>query len=161
MAPRKIASKHYTTLSHELIDQICQYIRCGNTLRASAGLAGIRPVELQSWLNRGRLHTSGIYYDLYHEVLRARSASEIELVSVVENRAIDDWRAAAWLLERRFRQTWGKEPPKKDVELIYDEGVATDADEAINANMALPSIVINFKEPSISENEVTNLIDEF
>ena len=42
------------------------------------------------------------------------ATSEVRLVGLVAKAASTNWRAAAWLLERRYRETWGHQRVDKD-----------------------------------------------
>jgi hypothetical protein len=53
----------------------------------------------------------GRYSDFLDRLTRARAEGELNLVRKLE--ADPDWRAAAFLLERGYRERWGKaEPPR-------------------------------------------------
>jgi len=42
------------------------------------------------------------------------ATSEVRLVALVARAATTNWRAAAWLLERRYREGWGPQRAGKD-----------------------------------------------
>jgi hypothetical protein len=75
-------------------------VRAGNTLRASAAYAGVNEVTVERWSHR--------FADFAESLSRAIAESEIHLVALVRTASTSDWRAASWLLERRFPETWSQ-----------------------------------------------------
>ncbi len=66
----------------------------------AARAAGIAPSTLFDWLAADQ--------DFSDRVTRARDQLKPKLVGFISNSATKDWRAAAWLLERYFRDEFGK-----------------------------------------------------
>jgi len=77
---------------------ICSNIASGNTLRAAALAEGISEATFHRWRNEKA--------DFAKMVEQAIGVSEASLVQKLTSS--EDWRAAAWILERRFPQTWSK-----------------------------------------------------
>lgn len=73
---------------------------------------GIRPDVAMVWSARGRADlAAGIdspFSQWWCAMEEAKGASEANLVRLVSAGAASDWKAAAFLLERRFPQRWGK-----------------------------------------------------
>jgi hypothetical protein len=92
---------------------IVDAIAAGETFAEAASRAGVHRVTLASWLARGADEELGPYADLHLAVTRARATLHRELLDVVKGsaRGTDvgggDWKAAAFLLERRFRSVYG------------------------------------------------------
>ena len=82
----------------------------GATRQAAADLAGIGAATVREWIARGegrdpdRPATPELE-DFAAEVRRAEASLEIRCVETILES--DNWRAAAWLLERRFPDRWG------------------------------------------------------
>jgi len=84
-------------------ERILQTLRTtGCSLRAAAAAAGISESLLHLWLQRGREAQSGPFRAFFADVQQAIAASEEVLAAKVAAAGDRDWRAAAWLLERRF-----------------------------------------------------------
>ena len=127
----------------------------GATRQAAADLAGIGAATVREWIARGegrdpdRPATPELE-DFAAEVRRAEASLEIRCVETIL--ASDNWRAAAWLLERRFPDRWGPsarhevraevvtrdEPavPRFDLKLLSDDQLAR-----IRAGEPLASVI--------------------
>ena len=98
-------------LTPELQDRLCTLIRVGNTVEVAADAVGISESTFYLWMERGT--KSGGSYTRYRnfrsEVERARAEAEATLVARISKAAQNgSWSAAAWLLERRAPDRWGK-----------------------------------------------------
>jgi hypothetical protein len=93
-----------------VLDAVVQALRQGNYLDTASALAGISHETLKGWLTQGaRDFVAGERTD--YAVFWARiaaSLAEAEATDVARmNRAAQrDWRAAAWVLERRWPERW-------------------------------------------------------
>jgi hypothetical protein len=77
----------------ERAERVLQAIHSGCTRRAAASHAGIDETTLYRWVGR---------YASFASDLRAREDEvEIRAVATIQQAWHDDWRAAAWWLERR------------------------------------------------------------
>jgi len=65
---------------------------------------------MKNWEDRGKQEGSGEFFDFFQTLTRARAKGEVALVKCIYDAADNDWRAAAWLLERRNPWHWGKWP---------------------------------------------------
>lgn len=103
-----------TELTPEVRDRLALFIKNGAPLYVAAEAAGIARDTLHDWMRRGgpkatpEQDPEGIYGELFDAVTRAMAEREVAYASVVHNAAAGDWRAAAWLLERLHRESWGK-----------------------------------------------------
>jgi transposase-like protein len=81
-------------------------VKGGVTLRVAARRHGIARATLYNWLAHGEKGREP--YAAFRERLeRAQAACEVRLSLNLFEAARDDWRAAAWFLERRFPKRWG------------------------------------------------------
>jgi hypothetical protein len=88
---------------------LVQALRAGNTRKAAAHFAGIGENTLGDWLRRFRG-----FRDL---IEKAESYAEVRMVAQVARAAQDGtWQAAAWWLERRRPDDYGRRD-RVDVEL--------------------------------------------
>lgn len=97
-----------TKLTPEFQDKICKLIAAtGCTVEGAAAAVDIDPRTIYDWRSRGLIECSGIYYQFSQALMRARAKSEATLVACIASAAKTDWRAAAWILERRFPDQYG------------------------------------------------------
>jgi len=64
-------------------------------------------MTLRAWLRRGDEEEIGLYADLAQAVAAALADMKIRNVALIADAGDGDWRAAAWLLERRFPAEFG------------------------------------------------------
>ena len=94
-------------LTKERQKAILTAIAQGNYVAAVCVANGISPTTYFSWLERGR-HGESPYLEFLNAVTRAEQRGQVKLVSLIHSHAERDWRAAAFLLERRHRKDWGR-----------------------------------------------------
>ncbi len=81
-------------------EAILQALRLGNTRTCAAEAAGIDHGTLSHWTAR--------YPEFLTEVKKAEAEAQQRAVKVIVDAAPTSWQAAAWLLERRHPNEWGK-----------------------------------------------------
>ncbi len=118
-------------LNRALLDRICEFIRAGNLPDVAAGACGINRQTFIEWMKEGarirdRLGPNSemspqrqILVDLSKEVEKAQDVAQARDVMTIGNAAKKDWRASAWLLERRNKGIW---LPTNRTELSGPEG---------------------------------------
>jgi len=114
-------------LTHEMIEQICDLIIAGKPLAKAAMLTNISESTLYRWLAQGRESGSEeIYCELVNRVRQATECSEFELLQNmrIAGMKTENWRANAWMLERRFSEKYGKHdrPQTSEQSQNPDEG---------------------------------------
>jgi hypothetical protein len=90
---------------------IVEAIRSGNSKATSFRLAGIAPDTGHDWLKFGRDRADEYpnYAKLVDDVEQALAEYEASRVSLITTAAdTGSWQAAAWWLERRNSETWGR-----------------------------------------------------
>lgn len=111
-----------TKFSEERAEKIIRAIRSGNYIETAAALAGISKTTLYSWLKRGAAEGDRLeadpkakplkselpYLDFLDAVDIALAEAENMDVQAITAAASEDWRAAAWRLERKFPDRWGR-----------------------------------------------------
>lgn len=108
-------------LTEELTSELTELLEAGNPLDTSARAVGVAPSTLHRWNARGRnalraaeegeaiTEEDALYVHLHQAVARARARSEVEALEVIRSAALSGtWQAAAWLLERRRPDLWGR-----------------------------------------------------
>lgn len=79
---------------------ILDAILAGNSRKVAAALAGIGERTLYDWEER---------FPQFSQALeKAEAEAETAMVQIVRGAAVDSWTAAAWWLERRRNETWGR-----------------------------------------------------
>ena len=88
---------------------ICDFIRRGNRQEAAAGAAGIDRVTFWRWMKKGEEANSGIFRNFCNAVKKAEEEAETLYVERIATAAAQgNWTAAAWWLERKMPEAWGK-----------------------------------------------------
>ena len=97
-----------TKLTPEVQETIVDGINAGLTFRLTCARAGVNPATFYRWLEKGEAAQTGVYREFCDTASRARADAALRLVSQITLQAPTDWRAAAFLLERRFPDDYGK-----------------------------------------------------
>jgi len=97
-----------TKLTKEIHNTITRHVKAGNYIETAAAAAGVNKSTLYDWLKRGAKEEIGIYYDFSNAVESALAESEIKDLKKLEAHMSSSWQAAAWRLERRFPEKWGR-----------------------------------------------------
>lgn len=98
-----------TRLTPDVQNSIVTALRAGNYSETAAAYAGISKATFYEWCARGRREPDSIYADFLDAVESAKAASEVRDVALIDKAATDgSWQAAAWKLERKYPQRWGR-----------------------------------------------------
>ena len=98
-----------TKLTPEVQDKIVNALRGGNYQETAAQFAGIDEATFYRWMERGASEDEGIYCEFRKAVERAKSQAEVRDIALIDKAAQNgSWQAAAWKLERKFPQKWGR-----------------------------------------------------
>jgi transposase-like protein len=99
-----------TKLTPEVHNLIVEAIRVGNYVETSAQAAGISKQTLYRWLDQAEDDNADqIYRDFRDALESARAEAEKMDLEIITRAAHDgSWQAAAWKLERRTPQRWGR-----------------------------------------------------
>ena len=106
-------------LNKVLIEEICDLIAEGYPFAEAARMRRISESSFFSWMAMGRKENAEpIYKELVAKVEEASEFSESELIQAMRSSAIRDrnWRSAAWMLERRFPEKYGRQRLKVESE---------------------------------------------
>ena len=94
-------------LDPAITQRVVDLIRAGNYIDVAAAASGIHRTTLHRWMRLGRAQTRGHYRKFLIAVERALAESESRDVTLIAKAAVEDWRAAAWRLERRSPKKYG------------------------------------------------------
>lgn len=111
------------TLTPEVQERICLLVSAGVPLPRATPMAGIPWNTAKTWAAKGR---DGIEpYDAYVDAIEAaRAAFTCGLVDKIQAATNDDWKAAAWMLERRDKAFVKTEGRKVEAKVEHAGGVA-------------------------------------
>jgi len=97
-------------LTPELQEKLCSVIRaCACSVEAAAAAVGVDSSTLRRWRARGMIEEDGPYRAFCTALTHAREHSEATLSALIARAGQEDWRAAAFLLERRFPDRYGNQ----------------------------------------------------
>lgn len=111
-----------TKLNYEVQEKIIQAIKAGNYMETAAAYAGINKSTLYDWLKRGEREKQRMgknpryrirksekpYVEFSDAVEKALAEAEMRDVLLIGKAAEEQWQAAAWRLERKFPDRWGR-----------------------------------------------------
>jgi len=96
-------------LTQEVQDRIVAALRAGNYQETAARYAGISEDTFYEWLKRGKEEPGSAYSEFSEAVEKAKADAEVRDVALIDKAAHDgSWQAAAWKLERKFPNKWGR-----------------------------------------------------
>lgn len=116
-----------TKLTPETTSKIVEAISIGATYKLACDYANIAYNTFNEWMKAGEQEETGKKREFYDAVTRAEGAAAVRLLAKIEAAAKEDWRAAAWKLERRYPQSFGRTIQESRVEMhltIEDKIVA-------------------------------------
>jgi len=116
-----------TKLTPETKEDIVKALRAGNSRRDSALYAGVSETTFYSWMARGR-EGEPLYSEFLEAVEKAEAQSVVRNVAIIQRAAEETWQAAAWWLERKRPDDWGRRQrmdigaDKEELEVIVKIG---------------------------------------
>lgn len=130
--PTKRGDDFESTLRRDVL-QICEHIKKGHCAADAARLAGVNPRTWEAWLHKSREGLKG-YEWIVTEHDRATVSGIDVMLGHIRSAAPEDWRAAAWVIERRGGTAWQK---PQTVELSGSLGVKLGemTDEELDAEL--------------------------
>ena len=110
-------------LTPEVHDGIVSLLRQGCYAEHAAAAVGISETTYYKWMKLGRESDSGPHWELVQAVAQATSEALNDSLKRVQIASRDDWRAAAWFLERRSPTKWGRHD-RQDVNVTGAQPIA-------------------------------------
>jgi hypothetical protein len=140
MPPRKRGNPpSRNKLTEEVMRNIVASVRAGNYLETAASACGVGVSTLRTWLKLGSQKPRSIHARLSDAVTRAQAESISEDLAVIRLAAVNgNWTAAAWRLERKFPDKYGRRERK---------------DLTIEGNVSLTQLITAASEAEESEVE--------
>ncbi len=110
----------HSVLTKEVFDSIVAYVKAGSYFDHAASACGIEQNTFNGWVRRG-LHEPDSIYGLFRtQMMKAYGMSAIRNEVSIQQAAATDWKAAAWILSKRYPEVYGKD--KVSVELSGPDG---------------------------------------
>ncbi len=106
-------------LTKELIEEAYKLVSEGNYDKDVYPILGVSKAAWYRWLQEGEVAKSGLKRDFVDAIKKAEKEAIIKNVAVIQKAAEEgNWQAAAWWLERKYFQDWGR---KEKVDLAADK----------------------------------------
>ena len=110
-----------TTILNDIIQaKMVQAIEGGNYAPTAAEYAGIATSTHYNWLKQGEQGVTP-YVEYLEAIKKAEAVAEVRNVTLIQNAAATTWTAAAWYLERKHWDRWGKKD-RNQIELTGANG---------------------------------------
>ena len=114
-----------TKLTAAVQKQICDALRNGNTREASVSSGSISYPTFLAWLKRGE-EGEPLYVEFLQAVKKAEAECEVHYIGVIKKAASKQWQAAAWWLERRKPDNYGRQQKIEHsgnlpVKIVYED----------------------------------------
>src|SRR5947208_1708848 len=118
-----MASGRKSLLTARMTGRLCSLLQTGQTIKGACALVGIAERSFHHWMMRGEADANGPFRDFFSAVSRARALYMGDLLASVTGAALGDrkhakadWKAAGWLLERRFPKDFALEVVARNME---------------------------------------------
>jgi transposase len=96
-------------LTPETQERIVQAIRVGATYELAAQFGGIAYNTFNEWMKAGAAAEKGVKHEFYEAIKAAEGEAAIKWLALIDKAAVDTWQAAAWKLERRYPENYGRQ----------------------------------------------------
>lgn len=143
-------------LTPELQQKVCTAIELGNYIETAAAYVGVRKETLYDWMRRGARYHRGdkgseddaIFGEFSDAIDTALAKSEVRDIMAVDRGAKKHWQAAAWKLERRFQNRWGR---KDNIDIAHSGRIETEVSAKATLLDKLGSMIAQVKQTEQGE----------
>lgn len=88
---------------------LLQGIQAGLTYELACNAAGISYQTFRNWMKAGAAAKTGHFLEFFEEVKKVEGQGAMRLISLIQRAGNEGhWQAAAWILERRYRESYGR-----------------------------------------------------
>lgn len=87
---------------------IIEAIAEGNTRAVAAACAGVDVSTFYRWMAEGEEALTGQRREFFEAVKKAEADAIAAMVAIIRKAAPTSWQAAAWWLERKYPDEWGR-----------------------------------------------------
>lgn len=109
-------------LTPDIQVDLVKKIQTGATFETAAASVGISVSTLRDWRRRGEREiqrldqnkkakmkkSEEIYVYFSAAIKKAEADAELRYITIIATAAKEHWQSAAWMLERRYPETWGR-----------------------------------------------------
>ena len=98
-----------TKLTPELQEKFCKAIENGDSILGACGYVGITERTYYNWMDRAAEAKTKTKFVKFKECVdKAKAKALHNFEQVITNASMEHWQAAAWMLERRHPNLYGK-----------------------------------------------------
>ncbi|NIM50412.1 MAG: hypothetical protein GTO22_14375 [Gemmatimonadales bacterium] len=113
-----------TILTREVLAELTRVLSSGCHIETACHFVGVSKPSMHRWVRAGqkleadieagvpidpeRREREQIYLEFRHALKESIAKAEIGSLATIRNAAKEKWQAAAWILERRFPDRWGR-----------------------------------------------------
>lgn len=95
--------------SEEIVQRICDVVAAGAPLETAAAYAGVSRASFHAWMRKGREPNAEPRFAEFVERMDLALAQwEVRDLAIIGKAAEEQWQAAAWRLERRKPEVYGR-----------------------------------------------------
>lgn len=103
--------------------KLTRAIALGATYELACQSAGIAYQTFRQWMLKGEAAQTGEYRDFVEAVRASEGRGAVLKLGKIDRAALDDWRAAAWILERRYPKQFGKAAVESEAQREFERTV--------------------------------------
>lgn len=104
-----------TKLTPETTKKLCNAIQLGATYAMACKYAGVSYGRFREWIKKGESANRGKFHEFSETIKAAEGKATVQWLAKIEQAANDGaWQAAAWKLERRYPESYGRQLTSHD-----------------------------------------------
>lgn len=111
------------------MNRFADYIRIGTSIKGACGAFGISEGYFYKLIRKAEEdienNTESSEVRFYHIIKNAEADFETTNLNIIKSHAVDDWKAAAWLLERRRQKEY---VVRQDIQFSTPEKITINMD---------------------------------
>lgn len=138
-------------LTKKLIEKASKLIQAGNYTVTVCNMLGIDESTWYKWIKKGKddleNEKKSMYVQFFKSIQKAEAIAEARNVGIIQSAASSTWQAAAWYLERKHFDRWGR---KEHHEITGKDGGAVEVEMA---RKKLLDKLTNMAEAEVEEND--------
>jgi len=144
-------------------EKVVQALHIGNHRKHAAQFAGIDECTLRRWMARGKNPAEEAYVAFRQAVEEAEAKAHVMAMGAIAKAARTDWRAAAWMLERRLPEHYAPRSslfdPYRTLELLEEAGLIRTEEDRDRALAALAQTSGKIEQPANDQEDDLDALD--